>query len=162
MGMLAISMADTELIKHLKAGGRIEDQAAFPHVLTIVQNTFENEKAGGAARRMGFDVKYLAALYVAVTKALMPEPIIQHGKPIIVTSLVFQDFDRFEAFLQMITNFGSLTPENAFKEIQVRAVELVIEMKVKAVDIGKGRELAESRTGCALLLLGGIILYFAA
>jgi hypothetical protein len=162
MGMLAIANADTKLIQHLKSGGNLDDPKALDLIGTIVRNTLANDEIARLASAQGLTQDGLCMLYKEGTRSILPNPVIQHGKTIIATSLIFQDFDRFGEFLLMITAGGALNAERDMPEITYWFIELVQNLKDTADASGKGASLQHASSGCAGVLLIAISTAFLA
>lgn len=161
MGMMAISLADTDLIAHLRNGGNIEDDVSLGLIDKIVANTLANPSAGGIAQRAGLTAGHLRRIYISATQAIMPDPVIRHGKTIITTSLVFQDFDQFSSFVQLITSGGTLDPESSLEEITQRAASTVFNLREAAIARGKGASMTQRGSGCASIFIATLALWLA-
>ena len=111
MSQLKVSLLDKRLIQHLTSGGSITDETSAKIATEIVFNTWCAADVSTNATNLGLSMAHLVAIYMHATQSLGPNPLIQHGGKIIATSLVYMDFPKFPAFLQIITQYGELRPD---------------------------------------------------
>jgi len=98
-------------------------------------------------------------IYIAATSAIMPNPVIRHGKTIIATTLVYQDFGKFTNFVSAITEYGTLTPSADMEAIKAGAATFAKGLQDAAATQGKSADMSRAGSGCASLLLASVALW---
>lgn len=132
MGMLKVRACDLEIQQHLRTSKDITDEAGSELARKIAYESLQMKKCSAAARKYGLDGTALAEIYQSIISAMMPEPLIRHGGPILVPSLIFMDDSRFEAYLSNITRFGTLDPSQDLDLHEIKRIAVALAHDIKS------------------------------
>jgi hypothetical protein len=98
MGKLTTSFTEKGMLQHLQLGGTLRDQVGSELLSTFALKT-SSEHVGGLMVPYQLTTKRLEAMYAAVVEALMPNPTINAGGPLLVPTAFFMEPHRLETIL---------------------------------------------------------------
>lgn len=101
MSKVAISIAEKRLLKHLAAGGSVDDATGQSFVAAFVNRALTDSEVMEVVRRTGTGPAELRFLYTVMIRVLMPNPAIKCGGPLLVPTLVFMEPHRLELLLKL-------------------------------------------------------------
>jgi hypothetical protein len=153
MGMLKISVADKRIMHMLEEGRAIHAPEVQAKIRDLVTECLNDVSAYNACRGQGLGVSELCRIYTEATEALGVDRVINHGGPIIATSLVFMDIKRFPAFVQAITSDGTLNGDKHLEEIVLNARDATVQLRDHAFSLRGRPGVSSGRTGCLIPLI---------
>lgn len=168
---MSINMAEKRLLTHLRMGGQPTDEVGKTLVYRFAQKAWSDSAVAKASRQYGLTLDELAGLYGLVLEALMPEPWMNAGGPMLVPTQWFMEPHRLESLLLETTRDAPPSDRQAwFATLVDKATELAIatraahdqkygKPKVQITDTGG----LQTSGGCASLIaflsiLGGAVI----
>ena len=105
MGALSIKLAESKILQHLQLGGQINDNIGTQLVQAFTQKVFRESNIKQICENNGFTPTEIEAVINSMTKELMPNPAINSGGILLVTTLMFMEPKRLEELLTRINSY---------------------------------------------------------
>ena len=106
MGALKIKLAERHMMEHLRLGGTLgaTDNMGRKLVQAFTRKVFQESNIKQICDNYDFTPAEIEAVIYAMIEELMPNPVIDIGGPLLVTTLIFMEPDRLEELLFGINN----------------------------------------------------------
>lgn len=139
MSLVGAARVDKKLIAHLSHGGEIDDSLGKMLVTQLIRESMESEKISRAVKHHGISNDILIEIYESSIDALLPEPLIRHGGPILVPSLLFIDEKILPRVLDKWVSESSYIYDTEIKNAMIvhSAIEFIVGLRDAAEAQGK-------------------------
>ena len=125
MGKLGISMAEKRLLRHLRLGGRPDDEIGRQLIWKFCTKVWTEPSVAPALRQHGVTIEELAEMYLRVIESLMPRPWMNVGGPLLVPTQWFMEPHRLENLLVEVSRDTKSRPRDDWlQHLIARASEL--------------------------------------
>ena len=105
MGALSIKLAESKILQHLQLGGKINDNIGTQLVQAFIQKVLRESNIKQICDNNSFTPTEIEAVIQSMTKELMPNPAINSGGIVLVTTLMFMEPKRLEELLTRINRY---------------------------------------------------------
>lgn len=99
---LNLAVIDKRVIRHIKAGGKMRDPEGMKLAMEVADTALRDPNISGAAASCSFDRTDLAVAYMVMVNALLPNPTIKAGGPMLAATLPFVEKARIVAFMEHV------------------------------------------------------------
>lgn len=155
MGAMKINRAEKDLLAHLAEGGSPSDATGKRHIQRFAATVAEDKSTKPILSRHGISEEEVAELYREVLEALMPEPWMKSGGPMLVPTQWFMEPHRLDELLQTSGDFEDLTDRAILLAQETKAAH---DMQHGKPDPDRLKRIAAGG-GCASVILVGIALH---
>lgn len=104
MGALTVKLAERKIVEHLQLGGEIHDSIGKELVQAFTQKVFQQSDIRKICEDNQFSPAEIESIIYFMTGELMPNPAINSGGLLLVTTLMFMEPHRLEELLEGINN----------------------------------------------------------
>jgi len=116
MGALTIKLAESKILQHLQLGGKIDDNIGTELVQTFTRKVLGESNIKQICDKNGFTSSEIEMVIFSMTKELMPNPAINSGGILLVTTLMFMESQRLEELLRIINQESEASDPGTTRE----------------------------------------------